>query len=96
MIGGIGREVRSGYSRSAVPGESYFGQPVTGTIGQHLPKEVIRVERDWTGGEVCQWVDIHTHLFSHCSVGTGSRLLSLWSWKIGYVQGSGYKSRLAS
>lgn len=48
--------MRSSYARSAIPGSgrSYFGQPVTGVIGVHLPKEVVRVERDWSGGEVCQ------------------------------------------
>lgn len=49
------RKPRSQFSTASMPSsESYFGQPVTGTIGQHLPKEVIRVERDWSGGEVCQ------------------------------------------
>lgn len=48
------RVVRSTYSRTAVPGLSYFGQAKTGVVGLHLPKEVIRVERDWSDGEVCQ------------------------------------------
>ena len=46
--------MHSGYARSEVPGSRYFGQPATGVIGRHLPKEVVRVERDWSGGEVCQ------------------------------------------
>ena len=49
-------EARSGYSKEAVPTNSYYGQPVTGTIGRHLPKEIVRIERDWSDGEVCQWV----------------------------------------
>lgn len=48
------RVARSTYSRTAVPGLSYFGQAKTGVVGLHLPKEVIRVERDWSDGEVCQ------------------------------------------
>lgn len=35
---------------------SYFHQPVTGEIGKHLPKEMVRIERDWSGGEMCQCV----------------------------------------
>ncbi|RSH93676.1 hypothetical protein EHS25_006323 [Saitozyma podzolica] len=46
---------RSAYSRTALPGRSYFNQPVTGSIGAHLPKEIVRIERDWSGGEVCQF-----------------------------------------
>ena len=48
------RTPRSGYSTEAVPSNSYYSQPQTGTIGKHLPKEIIRIERDWSGGEVCQ------------------------------------------
>ncbi|ORY35010.1 Golgin subfamily A member 7/ERF4 family-domain-containing protein [Naematelia encephala] len=49
--------VRSNYARTTtdLPDTTYFGQPVTGTIGLHLPKEVVRIERDWSGGEVCQF-----------------------------------------
>ncbi|KAI9632918.1 Golgin subfamily A member 7/ERF4 family-domain-containing protein [Dioszegia hungarica] len=59
-IGGVkgfqpDRVVRSTYSRTAVPGLSYFGQAKTGVVGLHLPKEVIRVERDWSDGEICQF-----------------------------------------
>jgi hypothetical protein len=48
------REPRSGYSQEAVPTNSYYGQPVTGVIGRHLPKEIVRIDRDWSDGEVCQ------------------------------------------
>lgn len=37
---------------------SYFHQPVTGEIGKHLPKEMVRIERDWSGGEMCQCVTL--------------------------------------
>lgn len=50
----MGSTPRSGYSKEAVPTNSYYGQAVTGTIGIHLPKEIIRIERDWSDGEVCQ------------------------------------------
>ncbi|WVQ96412.1 hypothetical protein IAU59_003517 [Kwoniella sp. CBS 9459] len=46
---------RSAYPRQALPPKSYFNQPITGTIGRHLPKEIVRIERDWSGGEVCQF-----------------------------------------
>jgi len=31
---------------------------VTGTIGLDLPKEVLRIERDWSTGDICQSVSI--------------------------------------
>ncbi|WVF68892.1 hypothetical protein IAT40_003665 [Kwoniella sp. CBS 6097] len=46
---------RSAYPRQALPPKSYYNQPITGTIGRHLPKEIVRIERDWSGGEVCQF-----------------------------------------
>ncbi|EIW71762.1 hypothetical protein TREMEDRAFT_22967, partial [Tremella mesenterica DSM 1558] len=49
---------RSTYSRTAVPSETYFGQPTTGIISRHLPKEILRIERDWSEGEVCQFEPI--------------------------------------
>ncbi|ODO00613.1 hypothetical protein L198_02933 [Cryptococcus wingfieldii CBS 7118] len=52
--GGHGKP-RSAYPRQALPPMSYYHTPVTGVIGQHLPKEMVRIERDWTDGEVCQF-----------------------------------------
>ncbi|KAK4683549.1 hypothetical protein P7C73_g6696, partial [Tremellales sp. Uapishka_1] len=48
---------RSNYPQSATPGggASYFGTSITGIIGRDLPKEMFRIERDWSGGEVCQF-----------------------------------------
>jgi len=40
-----------------VPSETYFGQPTTGVIGQDLPKEIVRIERDWSLGDICQYVN---------------------------------------
>jgi hypothetical protein len=55
-LGEDGRRItpRSGYSKSAIPTNSYYGEGVTGKVGRDLPKEIIRIERDWSGGEVCQ------------------------------------------
>jgi hypothetical protein len=48
-------EPRSNYCPTALPSDaSYFGGPPTGTIGKDLPKEILRVERDWSTGEICQ------------------------------------------
>ncbi|WVW86618.1 hypothetical protein I302_108671 [Kwoniella bestiolae CBS 10118] len=56
--GGNGKP-RSYYALQALPPHSYFHQPITGTIGKHLPKEVIRIDRDWSGGEVCQFDTVY-------------------------------------
>ncbi|WWC93085.1 uncharacterized protein L201_008050 [Kwoniella dendrophila CBS 6074] len=56
--GGHGKP-RSYYSLQALPPHSYFHQPITGTIGKHLPKEIIRIDRDWSGGEVCQFDTVY-------------------------------------
>lgn len=55
-LGEDGRRItpRSGYSKSAIPTNSYYGEGITGKVGRDLPKEIIRIERDWSGGEVCQ------------------------------------------
>lgn len=54
----LSRTPRSSYPHSALPPMSYFHQPVTGEIGKHLPKEMVRIERDWSGGEMCQCVTL--------------------------------------
>nr|ODN91272.1 hypothetical protein L203_01477 [Cryptococcus depauperatus CBS 7841] len=55
--GGHGKP-RSAYPRQALPPMSYYHQPVTGEIGKHLPKEMVRIERDWSEGEICQFETI--------------------------------------
>ncbi|WVQ75217.1 hypothetical protein IAR50_004829 [Cryptococcus sp. DSM 104548] len=52
--GGHGKP-RSAYPRQALPPMSYYHTPVTGVIGHHLPKEMVRIERNWNDGEVCQF-----------------------------------------
>jgi hypothetical protein len=56
-------------SRSLVPKSSYyFGPPgpdtaygtaPVGQIGVHHPREILRVERDYTGGELIQFAPIY-------------------------------------
>lgn len=47
----------SSYSTSALPrSTSNFGTPPTGTIGIHYPREIVRIERDWSGGDIAQCV----------------------------------------
>jgi hypothetical protein len=41
--------------RSSVAPESVYGTAPVGVIGKHKPREVIRVERDYSGGELCQF-----------------------------------------
>lgn len=42
-------------ARSSVAPESVYGTQPVGVIGKHKPREVIRVERDYSGGELCQF-----------------------------------------
>ncbi|KAF9263078.1 hypothetical protein L218DRAFT_902790 [Marasmius fiardii PR-910] len=59
----------SAHSRCLIPKSSYyFGPPPPGSaygtapvgqIGVHHPREVLRVERDYTGGEVIQFAPIY-------------------------------------
>nr|XP_018260533.1 uncharacterized protein I303_07455 [Kwoniella dejecticola CBS 10117]OBR82691.1 hypothetical protein I303_07455 [Kwoniella dejecticola CBS 10117] len=56
--GGHGKP-RSYYALQALPPQSYFHQPISGTIGRHLPKEIIRIDRDWSGGELCQFDTVY-------------------------------------
>jgi len=37
------------------PEDSAFFTPPAGQIGVHRPREIVRVERDYTGGEVVQF-----------------------------------------
>lgn len=32
-----------------------FGTPQTGIIGRHKPREIIRIDRDYSSGEICQF-----------------------------------------
>jgi hypothetical protein len=36
---------------------TYFSQPQTGTPTIHLPKEIVRIDRDWSDGEPCQFCE---------------------------------------
>ncbi|TXT15504.1 hypothetical protein VHUM_00007 [Vanrija humicola] len=52
--GGVG-EPRSSVPHAAASTNTYYGQPPTGTIGRDLPKEIVRVERDYSLGDICQF-----------------------------------------
>lgn len=49
-------EPRSSVPQAGVPNSTYYGQPQTGMIGRDLPKEIVRIERDWHLGDICQYV----------------------------------------
>jgi hypothetical protein len=61
--------LRSQRSRPLVPKSSYyfgppppgsaFGSDPAGTLGVHHPREVLRIERDYTGGETIQFVNVY-------------------------------------
>ncbi|RSH85810.1 uncharacterized protein EHS24_003990 [Apiotrichum porosum] len=44
-----------GVPQAGVPNETYYGQPPTGVVGRDLPKEIVRIERDWSLGDICQF-----------------------------------------
>ncbi|KAI5480339.1 hypothetical protein MNV49_000914 [Pseudohyphozyma bogoriensis] len=41
--------------RSSIAPESVFGTAPVGVIGKHRPREIVRVERDYSAGELCQF-----------------------------------------
>ncbi|KAL8290118.1 hypothetical protein RQP46_003057 [Phenoliferia psychrophenolica] len=41
--------------RSSVAPESVFGTAPLGVIGHNKPREIVRIERDYSGGELCQF-----------------------------------------
>jgi len=50
---------KSSYYFGPPPSDSAFGTPPMGQIGVHHPREVIRIERDYTGGELVQFAPIY-------------------------------------
>ncbi|KAH9949447.1 Golgin subfamily A member 7/ERF4 family-domain-containing protein [Amylocystis lapponica] len=46
---------RSSYYYGAPPEDAAFGTPPVGQIGVHHPREIVRLERDYTGGELVQF-----------------------------------------
>lgn len=50
---------KSSYYFGPPPSDSAFGTPPTGQIGVHHPREIIRIERDYTGGELTQFAPIY-------------------------------------
>jgi hypothetical protein len=45
----------SRYQFGSLPEDSAYFSPPVGQIGVHHPREIVRVERDYTGGEVMQF-----------------------------------------
>ncbi|KJA25921.1 hypothetical protein HYPSUDRAFT_133404, partial [Hypholoma sublateritium FD-334 SS-4] len=50
---------KSSYYFGPPPPDSAFGTAPVGQIGVHHPREIIRVERDYTGGELIQFTPIY-------------------------------------
>ena len=50
---------KSSYYFGPPPPESAYGTAPVGQIGVHHPREILRVERDYTGGEVIQFAPIY-------------------------------------
>ncbi|PWN89331.1 hypothetical protein FA10DRAFT_267907 [Acaromyces ingoldii] len=53
--GGSGAGPKSSYYQGPPAQNSAFGTAPIGVIGRDKPREIIRVERDYTGGELCQF-----------------------------------------
>ncbi|KAF7310437.1 Erf4 domain-containing protein [Mycena chlorophos] len=50
---------KSSYYFGPPPPGSAYGTPPVGQIGLHHPREILRVERDYTGGELIQFAPIY-------------------------------------
>lgn len=50
---------KSSYYFGPPPPDSAYGTAPTGHIGIHHPREILRVERDYTGGELIQFAPIY-------------------------------------
>ncbi|KIY66094.1 hypothetical protein CYLTODRAFT_334315, partial [Cylindrobasidium torrendii FP15055 ss-10] len=50
---------KSSYYFGPPPADAAFGSLPVGRIGVHYPREVIRIERDYSGGELIQFAPIY-------------------------------------
>ncbi|KAJ7480060.1 Golgin subfamily A member 7/ERF4 family-domain-containing protein [Mycena galericulata] len=50
---------KSSYYFGPPPSDSAYGTQPIGQIGLHHPREILRVERDYTGGELVQFAPIY-------------------------------------
>jgi len=50
---------KSAYYFGPPPPDSAYGTAPIGQIGVHHPREILRIERDYTGGEVIQFAPIY-------------------------------------
>ncbi|KAI9512316.1 Golgin subfamily A member 7/ERF4 family-domain-containing protein [Russula earlei] len=51
----LGAAVSSSYRFGPIPPDSAYYTPPVGQIGLHHPREIVRVERDYSGGEIVQF-----------------------------------------
>ena len=49
----------SAYYNGPPPSDSAYGTPPVGQIGIHHPREIVRIERDYAGGELVQFSSIY-------------------------------------
>jgi hypothetical protein len=50
---------RSAYYSGPAASDSAYGTPPAGQIGIHHPREIVRIERDYAGGELIQFLSIY-------------------------------------
>ena len=50
---------KSSYYFGPPPPDSAYGTAPTGHIGVHHPREILRIERDYSGGELIQFAPIY-------------------------------------
>lgn len=50
---------RSSYYYGPPPANAAFGTEPIGQIGVHHPREIVRVERDYTGGDLVQFAPVY-------------------------------------
>lgn len=74
----------SSYYNGPPPLDSAYGSDQIGQIGVHYPREILRIERDYSGGELCQCVCLAWWLsFRSSSLGSIQHFRS--SWRAGYA-----------
>jgi hypothetical protein len=65
------------------PIDSAFGSDPVGEIGVHFPREIVRVERDFTVGDLVQYVSSASYFICHSRPMVDSIQHFRWSWKDG-------------
>lgn len=49
----------SSYYRGPPPADAAYGSEPIGQIGLHHPREIVRIERDYSGGELIQFAPVY-------------------------------------